>query len=317
MSSDETDSSSDEDEILISILKTIKNKSNSTEITSFMDEVNKKSDHDFKEMFRISRKTFEFILDNYITSILSKIGFKEKEILKIQLKNDLMFILLSLAKKDNTIKIISELFKTTEEEVIKGFNRFIEFIFNVEQHKFITWPSTEEEQSEISQEFKKISLATGVIGVLGTGAFKIKNITENYLITLQIVVDNNMVFRYIEFGSKDEVNRHDVFVNSDLYKIPSDYKIFSGNLIHVTSKNYTELDWLSSNSRNGCILDGVLKETFDLLKRRFGSLMNIGEEEGALNFIVTACVLHNICLYMGDNIENPERLRQRNSLKDE
>lgn len=315
MSSDEETSSSDEDEILISILKIIKNKEISSQKT-FVEEIDTYSDHDFKEMFRISRKTFEFILENYITSILSKVGFKEKEILKIQLKNDLMFILLFLAKKNNSIIIISELFKTSEDEVRKGLNRIIEFVVDVEKHKFISWPSTEEEQTEISHEFKRMSLATGIVGILGTAVFKITNRKENYLITLQIVVDHNLVLRFIEFGAKNVINRNDILVNSELYKQPSDYKIFSGNLIHVTSKNYTELNWLSSNSRNGSILDGVLTETFDLLKRRFGSLMNIGEEEGALNIIATACALHNICLYMGDNFENPERLKQRNSLKD-
>lgn len=315
MISDEETSSSDEDEILISILKIIKNKDISSKKT-FVEEIDTYSDHDFKEMFRISRKTFEFILENYITSILSKVGFKEKEILKIQLKNDLMFILLFLAKKNNSIKIISELFKTSEDEVRKGLNRIIEFVVDVEKHKFISWPSTEEEQTEISHEFKRMSLATGIVGILGTAVFKITNRKENYLITLQIVVDHNLVLRFIEFGAKNVINRNDILVNSELYKQPSDYKIFSGNLIHVTSKNYTELNWLSSNSRNGSILDGVLTETFDLLKRRFGSLMNIGEEEGALNIIATACALHNICLYMGDNFENPERLKQRNSLRD-
>lgn len=312
---EETESSSDEDKILISILKIIKNNKEILSQTTFVEEINKYSDHDFKEMFRISRKTFDFILENYLTSILSKVGFKEKEILKIQLKNDLLFILLLLAKKHNSIKIISELFKTSEDEVNRGLSRIIKFVFDVE-HKFISWPS-KEEQSEISHEFKKITLVSGIVGILGTAVFKITNREESYSITLQVVVDHNMVLRFIEFGAKDEINRNDILVNSELYKLPSDYKIFSDNLIHVTSKNYTELNWLSSNSRNGCILDGVLTETFDLLKRRFGSLMNIGEEEGALNLLVTACVLHNICLLMGDNFDNPERLKQRNSLRDE
>lgn len=311
MSSDETDLSDDEDHILISILKIIKNKDSST----FVKEVTTFSDDDFKEMFRISRKTFDFILKNYLTSILSKVGFKEMEILQIQLKNDLMFILLFLSKRNNSIKIISELFKTSENEVRKGLNRITEFFFDVEKRKFISWPSTEEEQSEISREFKKHSLASGVVGILGTAAFKIKNREENYIITVQVVVDHNMVLRFIEFGAKDEMNRNDILINSELNKLPLDYKIFSGNFIHVTSKSYTELNWLSSNSRNGYILDGFLTETFDLLKRRFERLMNIGEEENALNFIVTACVLHNVCLYMGDNFENPEKLKQRNFLR--
>lgn len=296
---------------MISILKVIKNKESST----FVKEVTTFSDDDFKEMFRMSRKTFEFILKNYITSVLSKVGFKEIEILEIQLKNDLMFILLFLSKRKNSIKVISELFKTSENEVRKGINRIIEFFFDVEKRKFIIWPSTEEEQCEISHEFKKHSLACGVIGILGTAAFKIKNKEENYLITVQVIVDHNMVLRFIEFGSKDEINRNNILVNSKLNKLPLVYKIFSGNLIHVTSKSYTESNWLSSNSRNGYILDGFLTETFKLLKRRFESLMNIGEEESPLNLIVTACVLHNVCLYMGDNLENPEKYKQRHFLR--
>lgn len=194
-------------------------------------------------------------------------------------------------------------------------------------HKFIKWPQ-DAAATEVEQKFKDKNDIPGIIGVIGCTHIQIKapnNNKENYFnrahtysLVLQAVVDPDKRFTDLSCGEPGSMNSSKVLRRSNLFiKAQLEgQELFPKDYFLLGDSTYSSTSWLVSQFKDDKLTMSqrlfnklhssthlVVVNAFSLLKARFRRLQHFSEQMNLcfmVNIIVSACVLHNICIDLDD-----------------
>jgi hypothetical protein len=286
---------------------------------------------EFKTFFRVSRTSVQ-TLQNWIvevsvesgdTSIINRTssgGTPQKP-----LGDRLLLMLWYMASQDKYASL-ADRFGLSESTACCSVRELLEFMTEYLLNKIIVWPSSDE-CDEISQLYKELRGFDGVIGMIDGSHIPIQkpeirgvdyyNRKDFYSVILQAVVREDLRFTDIFTGYPGKVHDARVFKNSPLYsKGPT---LCSGNRHILGDSAYPNLPWLLVPFKDNGHLSGAqvhfnkvhssirstVERAFALLKGRFKRLHFINQKHIStiVNTIVSACILHNICILGNDDFE--------------
>ncbi|XP_023213243.1 putative nuclease HARBI1 [Centruroides sculpturatus] len=190
----------------------------------------------------------------------------------------------------------------------------------------IKWPKLEE-YAYLTRKFKNIACFPGIIGAIDGCHIPIKapsEAAEKYVnwknfhsVILQAVCNHNLVFTDCYYGFPDSVHDARVFRNSEVIQKLNDSSLSDYHIVgdatyplvvslmvpfknngHLTAQMHTYNNKLSKSRI-------VIERSFALLKGRFRWLKNFDANKTSMLtlYILSACVLHNICLMAGDDFD--------------
>ena len=125
---------------------------------------------DFKRFFRLSRTTFEIILQNIGTS--EEFRVKEGGRPAIPVETQLLVILWYLGNQEY-MHSISDRFGITESTFIECRKRVVKVILKSMMSRFIVWPNNQERQTVIDN-FYDITSFPGIVGALDATHIRIE-----------------------------------------------------------------------------------------------------------------------------------------------
>ncbi|XP_062571768.1 uncharacterized protein LOC134233782 [Saccostrea cucullata] len=281
----------------------------------------------FKRHFRLSRETFECIL-NHLANFPT---LQRRQLtggrLQTTLEKDLMMLLWYLGTQE-TVRSISDRFDVQESTLILHNRRLID-VFSDLCKKFVKWPNNEEKQ-EIMSEFEDFSGFPGVIGAIDGTHISITPPGENeadyvnrksfHSIILQAVCRHDRLFIDINCGWPGRVNDARVFRNSEVFQhqaqLCGPHHLVGDGAYPLSSylmKPYRESQNMTAAekmfNKTLCRARAIIEHAFGVLKGRFRRLQHINmvDIEYIVKTVVAACVLHNICIInhdeLGENFE--------------
>ncbi|XP_057655013.1 uncharacterized protein LOC130893152 [Diorhabda carinulata] len=275
------------------------------------------NEYDFKCHFRVSKTTYEKVLELLYYGFNSDHkGGREKIT-----PEKATFILLWYLGNQETFKQMSERFKNTMSSIHGVIQRAIKKLNSLMQEQ-ILWPSSAENPN-ISQLFETISNLKGCIGVLGVSYIKIPKPKEdvanfymcaqNYpCLALQGVITVNGKFLDI-FISGGSSNTEQLLYQSNLIT-EMENGLLDDDYYLIGYGDYLNRRWLiqplpnkESHIFNEChdSASRVFPESLGYLKGRFQRLQNFENRDMAIvtQCIEAACMLHNLAIDCEDDNE--------------
>jgi DDE superfamily endonuclease len=147
---------------------------------------------------------------------------------------------------------------------------------------------------------------------------------KRYSLALQAVVNADKMFLDLFCGEPGSLHDGRIFRRSSLYHraYQNTASLFPNNSFLIGDSAYPSLSWLVKPFKDyGTLTDQqksfnfivastrtIVEHSFGLLKTRFRRLMHFTEHlclNLVVNLILSACVLHNICLIQGDTYDAP------------
>lgn len=245
-----------------------------------------------------------------------------------------------LASQENTMEI-SDRFGITEYTFLKHKEKVIHCINNNLLGKFIKWPS-DAEMNTIAHQFNDIGAYNfpGVVGAIDGSHIPIEPPSENpnsyynrkrfHSIILQGICKDDLQFIHTNIGWPGRVHDAKVLKNSSIWTDGYQKCRFGQNHL-LGDAAYPLKVWLITPYRdtgrltrqqkyfNKCLASKrqVIERAFGLLKGRFRRLKHINNRSviSICDSIQAACVLHNICIQNGEDIE--EFLEQEDQNEDQ
>ncbi len=278
---------------------------------------------DFRRFYRMSRTTFEAtcrILSQ--SQHLTITGFGGRE--PISLDKQLLVILWYLGSQD-TFHNISDRFDITESSLARIRDRIFK-AFIEDRHKFIVWPDAQT-RDEIIRLFQQRKGFPGIVGAIDGSHIAICAPNDNpasyvnrksfHSLVLQGVCREDMRFIHCSSGYPGSVHDARVLRSSDLWDRG---RVLCGNGHLIGDAAYPVKQWLLTPFRNNghmtpeqthynyCLSNSrvTIERAFGLLKGRFRRLKHVVTRnvETAADVIMVSCILHNIALISGDEIED-------------
>lgn len=230
-----------------------------------------------------------------------------------------------------TILEISDRFDVTEFTFLKYKSLIIEAINRTLLQKFITWPDAND-YGDISSKFSDIKATPfpGIIGAIDGTHVRIDPPKDNpnayynrkkfHSIILQGVCKHDLTFININIGWPRRVHDAKVFRNSTIFEIGNTkcqqlhghYHIL-GDCAYPLKRwlltPYRDTGHLTRNetnfNKNLSARRPVIERSFGLVKGRFRRLKYIcmRDVKEICNVISTAFVLHNVCIFRGEELE--------------
>ncbi|XP_047967837.1 protein ALP1-like [Salvia hispanica] len=182
----------------------------------------------FKSTFAMSRKTFDYICSLVKEHMMSKTHFAFINGNPMSL-NDQVALALTRLSSGNSLITIGESFGAHHSTVSQATWRFVEAIED-KGLRHLSWPSTEEELSEIKCEFEKIRGLPNCCGAIATTHITMLLTSSDpeadswldsrgkHSMILQAVVDPDLKFRSIITGWPGKMNASSVLQSSSLFK---------------------------------------------------------------------------------------------------
>lgn len=274
-------------------------------------------------MFRMSRDTFTVLsgyLDNCPELSVENNGGRKP----ISTAEQLYMTLWYLGGTDSIVKI-ANLFGVSESSVIVCRERIMGAILSLKS-RFIAWPQNETLLQTVDN-FSRRNGFPGIIGALDGTHIEIKAPSENqqsyinrkkyHSLQLQAVCNSEMLFTDCFAGYPGSCHDSRVLRNSPLGA--NGLQLCNGNHI-IADGGYPLRRWILTPYRdNGHLTQEqknynyklssnrvVVERAFGLLKGRFRRLRYLDTQkiQTAVEIIMTACVLHNVCLMQRDAVED-------------
>lgn len=236
-----------------------------------------------------------------------------------------MLLTLWYLSNQETFRQISDRFNVTESSSYRVLKKIIEY-FTLNSKKYIYWPN-ESQRDSISNGFKEMQNIGSILGAIDGCHINIRKPTKNhecycnrksqYSILLQGVCDYRKKFLDVFCGEPGSIHDARLLKKSSLY-VKGLNGFFQRNFL-IGDSAYPCLNWLivpfkdnGSLTRNQKTFNYrlsssriVIENAFGLLKGRFRRLKYF--ENKNIMFItkcvVTATVLHNICIDFNDCLE--------------
>lgn len=207
---------------------------------------------------------------------------------------------------------------STVHEVIK---RVMDFLVDLSP-SVIQFPATEAEREIKAAEFRRITSIDGIIGCIDgcyipirTPAHKIRstyvNRHDQTALTLQGICDAQMKFLDCFTGISSKIHDSRVydlsFIKNKVSQMGDNYHII-GDAAYPISVNLLtpyrgQLNEVQRNfNKEFCRARVKIENSFGILQNRFRQLIRLDmwSVSAMSNFIISCCVLHNICIEKGD-----------------
>ena len=221
---------------------------------------------------------------------------------------------------------LADRFGVSESTACCSVRCLLTFISDHLLEKIITWP-TEGECREISAMYNELKHFDGIIGMIDGSHIPIKqpddrgtdyyNRKDFYSVVLQAVVREDLRFTNIFTGWPGKVHDSRILKNSPLFERGPQF--CAGNRHILGDSGYPNLPWLlvpfkdnghlsaaqgKYNKTHASIRSNV-ERAFGVLKGRFARLRYIDQKsiKTIVVTIITACILHNICILNNDDFE--------------
>ncbi|XP_054152455.1 uncharacterized protein LOC128951231 [Oppia nitens] len=282
------------------------------------------SDDEFKDNFRVTRKTFSYLLDN-LKVILSPKGTSPRASIPVDKKIAISLKVLATNCEYREIGIIFGVGKSTVCHIFKSFITAVTSILS----KHIKFPS-DEEFRQMAIDFEQLWQYPMAIGAIDGCHFCInaplKQSTDYYnyknfkSVVALAICDANYKVWYLKTGIPGRTNDSGAFRETKLFKdlesgvLPKDTRVFGGSNIpyHLLGDGAFALkEWLIKPfiyrdsapsdqllfNRRHSRARRVIENTFGRIKGRWRRLSKKLEVkiEDAGKVIHTAFILHNIC----------------------
>jgi hypothetical protein len=282
----------------------------------------------FKRFFRLNRETVEFLCQ-------SLEGCPELAVRpipggrpQIPLHKKVLMTLRYLASQQQ-VRELSDHFGVTDHSFLRCKRQVVRAVMNHLLTKVITWPESAELR-EISTRFDEQGAHNfpNIIGAVDGSHIQIHPPEQNpnsyynrkkfHSIVLQAVCVDDLKFTDINVGWPGRVHDAKVLKNSSLYE--TGFEKSEHGRYHVLGDGaYPLKHWLLTPYRdNGHLTHRqarynvalsskrqVIERAFGMLKGRFKRLkfIHMKSVEEICQTIVCACILHNICICRGDDLE--------------
>ncbi|XP_036329491.1 putative nuclease HARBI1 [Rhagoletis pomonella] len=330
-SSSESSSSSDESE-----------REEWSKCENFCEVIEGYNESEFKAHMRLRRSTVEFLIEKYASSAEPRMNYGGRESVPPKKK---VFIYIWYISNTVTFRQLANLFgvsSSTAWAVVKSVSGWLITI----GHEYIKWPQGTAAE-DAKRKFEAKSGLPGVIGAIDCTHIRNKAPEENkenyfdrkhtYSLVLQAVVDADKRFTDVTCGEPGSLHDSRVLRRSSLFAtaqsepeslFPNDSFILGDSAYPATSwlvPPFKDYGNLSESQRNFNKLHSstriVVENAFGLLKTRFRRLLHFTEQTNlcfVVNIIVSACILHNICLIFDDlNIGFVQNEMSEYNLQDE
>lgn len=229
-----------------------------------------------------------------------------------------------------TFRQLSNLFGISKSSAWKVVVRVSSWLVTI-SHNYIKWP-VEEEMVIQSAKFEQRKGIPGVIGAIDGTHIRINapknnkrcyfNRKKYYSLQMQAIVNADMMFMDLHCGEPGSLHdsrilrRSLIFRNATLHE----RRLFPNNKFIIGDSAYPTKNWLVTPFKdNGHLTEQqtrfnfihsstrmVVENAFGLLKGRFRRLQFFTENRNLnliSNLIVSACVLHNMCIMAQDDYD--------------
>ncbi|XP_033749184.1 protein ANTAGONIST OF LIKE HETEROCHROMATIN PROTEIN 1-like [Pecten maximus] len=280
---------------------------------------------DFKRLFRLSRGTFETLLSNLadIPELARRRTTAGRP--EVSLEKDPLMTLWYLGSQE-TVKSISDRFNVQVFTFIAHNRRILDVCCNHLCKIFIRWPN-DFEKVQVREAFESVKGFPGPIGTIDGTHIQMTPPAENeadyanrknfHSIILQAVRKHDRAFTDIYCGWPGRVNDARVFRNSHLCEnlhVMVGQNHIIGDCAYPLSrflmKPYRDNGHLSNAeklfNKSLCSSRTVIEHAFGMMKGRFRRLQNINMHsiEYIVKAVITACILHNICILNDDELDD-------------
>ncbi|CAM8958511.1 unnamed protein product [Rhodiola kirilowii] len=294
----------------------------------------------FESVFGISRRTFNYICSLVKDDMMfGKFSYTNGKPLT---PNDQVAVALRRLHSGDSLVSIGESFGLNRAIVLKITWRFVESMEQKGLHH-LQWPSSEQEMSAIKSGFEKIQGLPNCCGAIDTTHISMmlsasepgKNVwtdcEKNCSMVLQAVVDHDMRFHDIVTGFPGRMDDSSVLHQSGIFHLCQERKILNGKTVLLTEASelreylvgdsgYPLLPWLMtpyqgkdiSNSRlefnkrhfaTRMVAQRALKRLKDMWKIIQGVMWR-PDKHKLPSIILVCCLLHNIIIDMGDEVQD-------------
>ncbi|KAL8129895.1 hypothetical protein V2J09_019050 [Rumex salicifolius] len=296
----------------------------------------------FESIFKLSKKTFQYICSLVEDDFISKPGNFSFSNGKPMTLNDHVAVALRRLSSGDSLLNVGETFGLNQSTVSQVTWRFVEVMEEKALHH-LKWPENEPEMSEIKAKFKKVRGLPNCCGAIETThilmCLPIADPTtkvwcdheRNHSMVLQAVVDPDMRFRDIVTGWPGKISDSLVLKNSNLFKLCEKGKRLNGKTQEILEgqelreyivgdPGFPLLPWLLTPYQEKDLPE--VKAEFN--KRHFATRMvalralNRLKEtwkiiQGVMwrpdkhrlpSIILVCCLLHNIVIDMEDDVQD-------------
>ncbi|XP_061195126.1 putative nuclease HARBI1 [Saccostrea echinata] len=285
---------------------------------------------EFKTFFRIGRVSMqclqEKICETCLEENISGILCREASGGTVQkpLPDRILMFLWFMSSQDKYASI-ADRFGMSESTSSYAIRNLIAFIHDHLLSKVVAWPTVAEQQ-EIQDMYWDLKRFPGIVGMIDGTHISITKPAERgidyynrkdyYSVVLQAVVREDLRFIDVFAGFPGKVHDARIFHNSPLF-IHGQALCREGHLLGDSA--YPNLTWLLTPFRdNGHLTEAQnhfnyvhssirsnVERAFGILKGRFKRLKHIDQKNVSdiVRTILTACVLHNICILNHDEFE--------------
>lgn len=232
-----------------------------------------------------------------------------------------------------TFRQVAVLFGVCKSTAWMAVNRATHFLISI-GHEFLRWHQGSEFQT-IAEQFELKAGIPGVIGAIDGTHIIIKapqnsrvcyyDRNKNFSIAMQAVVAPDKRFIDITCGEPGSLHDSRVLRRSKLYhNVQENYEeMFPNHTFLIGDSAYPASQWIVPSFRSHELVSEhherfnkmhsntriVVENAFGLLKNRFRRLLHFTEQtdlNNVTNIVVSACILHNVCILMDDINDLPD-----------
>ncbi|XP_021340220.1 putative nuclease HARBI1 [Mizuhopecten yessoensis] len=279
-------------------------------------------DREFKRDFRITRNTFDILLNEVVPHIESTDRPCGRDPLK---PNHKLLIFLWYMANQDCMREISRLFNVSKSSVFSCV-REVSFALCNEMQKYIHWPD-QTEQDEAAEEIKNSTGIPGVVGFIDGTHIRLSSVPNGdsgYIdrkgfpsLQLQVVVSHNMLIIDAYVGWPGSVHDARVYKNSPLFDglqtgmiAPGHFLIGDGAypLSEVMITPFRQTGNLSAQQKHFNKKVSSVRQTVERsighMKQRFRRLRDLScrDMKSACEIIMSGCILHNMCILHEDDL---------------
>ncbi|XP_052187978.1 protein ALP1-like isoform X2 [Diospyros lotus] len=294
----------------------------------------------FESVFKISRKTFNYICSLVKEHMLSKSAHFTFGNGKPMCLNDQVAIALRRLGSGASLIAVAELFGTNHSTVSQVTWRFVEAMEERGLHH-LQWPSTEQEITDVKIKFERLQGLPNCCGAIDTTHISMllsssemqSNVwidqEKNHSMILQAIVDPDMRFRDIVTGWPGKMNDFAVLQNSAFFKLcekgerlnGSKMKLSEGTELReyiVGDSGFPLLPWLVTPYQGKDLLASmaefnkrhlatrvVAERALARLKEMWRIIHRVmwrPDKHRLPRIILVCCILHNIVIDLEDEV---------------
>lgn len=294
----------------------------------------------FQLIFKMSRKTFEYICSLAREHMMVKTHFAFTNGKPMSLYDQVALALRRLSSGSSLISI-GDSFGTHHSTVSQVTWRFVEAI-EEKGLQHLRWPSTEKQLTAIKSKFEKIQGLPNCCGAIDTTHIVMLLSTseltgdvwldrkENHSMLLQAIVDPDLRFLDIVTGLPGKMSENSVLQSSNFFRLCEKGERLNGNKAKIPAEEaelqeyivgdagFPSLPWLLTPHRESELSESKLdfnrriSATRVVAQRALARLKDVWKMiQGVMwrpdkhklpRFILVCCILHNIVIDMEDEV---------------